>query len=61
MVTEQIKSIVSELQQIKGDKDKDKGHKILAKTAPQKARVRDIAEFATTVRNSSLFDLNPKN
>ena len=28
-------------------------HKILAKSAPQKARVRDIAEFATTVRKSS--------
>ena len=34
---------------------------ILAKRAPQKARNRDKAEFATNVRKSSQFDLNPKN
>ena len=35
-------------------------HHILAESAPQEARNRDKAEFATKVRKSSLFDLNPK-
>ena len=36
-------------------------HQILAKSAPQKAGNQDKAEFATNVRKSSEFDLNPKN